>query len=456
MSTAYVLGAGFSYAATGLPLTDEVGNRLLRRLPTAVGRVPESFAGGTFETWMSRISEPQPDLSEVENARNAAMFVEVTHGLHEVLTQAENKALTKPAPEWLIALVRIMHVQQATVATFNYDTILERAALSSDSIDDEGQRRLTEESLYRDLPPVLLRPYGLVSAAADTSTFTLLKLHGSLNWYWTRGDNSGATLGRAFAVGGWRPNGAHVKPHTARAAPGREPFLVPPASAKSAYYQNPVTRQLWRNTAHALREADRVVIAGYSLPVTDLVTVGMLSDALAGRDCRVEVVNPDAGRVADRLAGLGINREHITCHDGEECLSEYTQSLAEAMSAEALSRLSTLEASSQLLVRSGSGFQPIMSIDTDGDTVMLTPADAKLHFGTSVPLGVGDCCQAPACTVQDLLKQAGNRSILEVAHDPTTRSPVIRATTQDNLDGPWVILDLASTTRPGQHPDAAD
>lgn len=448
--TTYVLGAGFSKAAAGLPLTDDLGNLLRKKLSTTPVRVPAEFTGGSFETWMSRISEPQPDLSEVDNARNTALFTEATHVLHEVLTSAENDALTQqPAPpEWVIALVRIMHVQRATVATFNYDTLLERAALSSENLSEDGKRLFEAESLYRDLPPVLQRPHGLVLGSEEIPTLTLLKLHGSLNCYWTRGDNSGATLGRAFDASTWGPDGGYQLEQRERSAPGREPFLVPPAAAKSAYYHNPVTRQIWRNTARALRDADQVVIAGYSLPVTDLVTGDMFTDALADTDSYVHVVNPCPEEVAERLVKLGVKEDRITCH-GDDCLEKYTQRLAEATSMAVLEELRATDSGARLAVRSSRFQQPITAVHTHGQAVVLTPTDTDLRLPNCAGPG-----PVHACTVGDLSRAAANGLSLHVAV-ASDSTGVIRANSLlDHRGNPWVILDVASAGGHTDHPQS--
>jgi len=55
---------------------------------------------------------------------------------------------------------------------------------------------------------------------------------------------------------------------------------VPPSALKSPYYANPVTRETWARGFDALAAAEIVTLVGYSLPLTDLTTVGMLSEAM--------------------------------------------------------------------------------------------------------------------------------------------------------------------------------
>jgi len=129
-----------------------------------------------------------------------------------------------------------------------------------------------------------------------------LKLHGSIDCWWVNGDATGATIVRT--PGGWKD----VAPSYARqgAVPGRAPFLVPPAAGKSWFFQNPLIREVWQRAAAALQEAPAVAFLGYSFPLTDLVTSGMVADRLGGREVLVEVVNRSPGVPLDNLCRLGV------------------------------------------------------------------------------------------------------------------------------------------------------
>jgi hypothetical protein len=98
--------------------------------------------------------------------------------------------------------------------------------------------------------------------------------------------------------------------------PDRVPFIVPPAAAKSPFYANPVTRELWQQAGAAVHHADEIALVGYSVPMTDLVTAGMLGERLRQTSSKVLVVNPDPGRVQDALEALGIDGSRIETLDG--------------------------------------------------------------------------------------------------------------------------------------------
>jgi len=302
-----VLGAGFSRAVSvRMPTTDELGELATEELSDAGVRLPpQGFKNGYFEAWLSRLAEPQPDLRDDENLHNQAWFVRLTQILRDVLASRQEEVMAGSPPWWLRQLIGVAHRQRMTVISFNYDTLFE-AAFDASMVTDWARRtRPSAYHLIGDLPPVPVRAGTYGASPADT--FRLIKLHGSVDCWWVNGDVTGATINR-YPAGAWRHGQPWPDEQTPdQTPPGRTPFVVPPAAAKSSFYRNPVTRELWRRAAVALGEADRVALIGYSLPVTDLVTSGMLADRLQGRDVAVDVVNLDPAPPVAALSRLGIN-----------------------------------------------------------------------------------------------------------------------------------------------------
>ncbi|KRF22911.1 hypothetical protein ASG91_16185 [Phycicoccus sp. Soil802] len=331
-------------------------------------RVPQLFTDGNFETWMSGVAEPQPYLSDEQNADNAALFVAATQALHDILVEREAQALAAPPKPWLLSLMRVLHATRADVITFNYDTLVERAALSAGLFDAEVGSYANMESILDALPPPLTASYAML-APTPMSSFRLMKLHGSLDTYWVRGDATGSTIGRLRGERNW--DGAYPSNfERTKHAPGRQPFLVPPAAAKSAFYDNPITRQLWRNASEALSRADRVAVVGYSLPLTDLVTAGMLREALAGRRVTVDVVNPDAAEVKERLHALGVDGD-LPVHTGAECVANYSAFLANRLGLEVLGALEQVDPNLKVSVASRRGIHPVIRAEATPDGVCL-------------------------------------------------------------------------------------
>ena len=136
-------------------------------------------------------------------------------------------------------------------------------------------------------------------------TFRLLKLHGSLDWWMSPRDPTGATLVREalrFDVDGV-PIGL-LPEDRYRTLTGRELALVPPVLTKGAYFTNLVTRELWTNAAAALANADHVSIVGYSLPPGDSTMAGLLVSTLHREGVDITIVNRTPGDLAERVGHL--------------------------------------------------------------------------------------------------------------------------------------------------------
>lgn len=307
MSTpVYVLGAGFSRAISdSMPVTDELGNAVLERdaeLRKEVGSA--GFSGGDFETWLSRKAEDQPYLSSSENLRSRALYSRAVDLVAQVLVERQNEALAWPAPEWLLHLVEMWHFQRAIVITFNYDTLVE-AAVKAARLPDAETNVLVPWPTVINFTPTGRADLSLAEGgqSANWSSFRLLKMHGSLNWLWVPGDNSGATISRSKLPGIFGTPDPLSEEERRRWFPGREPFLVPPAALKSGYYANPVTREIWRQAFEAFRDSRRVTFLGYSLPATDLSVSGMIKDAMDGPR-QIDVMDLNPRPILERLAAL--------------------------------------------------------------------------------------------------------------------------------------------------------
>ncbi len=158
-------------------------------------------------------------------------------------------------------------------------------------------------------------------------TLRLLKLHGSIDSYWVQGDSSGATINRWDSLGEWMQP---VPPNEAlrhQVLPGRSPFVVPPAAAKSSFYNNPITRELWQTAAVKLEAADVISLIGYSIPPTDLVASGMLSERVIGRGARVEVVNLEPEPIVRRLQDLGVKESLVEVYEGPQSVQRFVAHL---------------------------------------------------------------------------------------------------------------------------------
>jgi hypothetical protein len=136
---------------------------------------------------------------------------------------------------------------------------------------------------------------------------------------------------------------------------GRLPLIVPPTAAKSTYYQIPLLTQLWQDARTALSKDDiRVSIVGYSMPLTDLVTSGMLRETLTERSdesgISIDLVNPCPAPVLGRLGALGADLARVTPFESVEAFTAEYQVRAAREVVDALRRWNLPDMDCLLLV----------------------------------------------------------------------------------------------------------
>jgi hypothetical protein len=129
-------------------------------------------------------------LLEHENLQRRTWFSQISKAIARIIEEYEDKVVTGSGwpPSWLRAFIGTAHGWRATVITFNYDTLVERAVNASSFHDFEVHQNNQVRScdVLGHLPPR--------SDYAETgpySTFRLLKLHGSVSFYHTSGDAAG-------------------------------------------------------------------------------------------------------------------------------------------------------------------------------------------------------------------------------------------------------------------------
>ena len=332
----FILGAGFSKAASEnvtnneetFPVATELLDPILERLDDRLSNAVKPYGGEGFEQWISRLAEDQPHLSADENLERSLAFLRVSHKIGEILTERENSVLERAMPAWLAELLFAWHVRHATVISFNYDNLIECGVMSQHLPMLDRYSVRTHDILNR-LPPLPpsrqseetrvsnIQGGGRRSLAEDyfeqraswMDTFRLIKLHGSISWYWVPDDATGATMQRWPDVGSFGHPVGDQRAEIRRQLPGRELFIAPPSSTKSRYLANPVVRQLWRDAFDALREADRIFFLGYSIPPQDQAAMSLIIEGIGGRKPQIHIVDIHADAVRDNLAKLLVKYE---------------------------------------------------------------------------------------------------------------------------------------------------
>lgn len=292
MGDVFFLGAGFSKSINeSMPcmneLTNAVKNLYGQQFPPMLLNL-----GTDIEMWLTYLSQPQPWLSDSDNLENRALFLRMTASIGHVINGGTRIAITSACPDWVKLLIAYWQKYKSNIITLNYDTLIERAALTTN---------LDTQNLY----PVSLTDVRRASVygAGNFDTFKLYKLHGSVNWYYSGASSFQGEVIYFNIVTGWGTDFDENEKLSMVAAQDKVPLIAPPTAEKSTYFQHETLRQVWRKAASALSEASSIYCLGYSLPETDLGIRFFLHYAKPKTRVPLFIVNKDE-RVINRYQKL--------------------------------------------------------------------------------------------------------------------------------------------------------
>lgn len=196
-----------------------------------------------------------------------------------------------------------------TIVTFNQDLVIENAL-----------ETMSRTRAYAEVPWDIETCYGmrfkefLYSAqssffrSAPTASLQVLKLHGSLNWFYLArsaedAKNSIRRPGKELYCLTNRRIYEGLTYRPGQRASHLLPLIVPPIYEKSSNYKESLGR-LWRLARSAIQSADRLIIFGYSFPENDFAARSLLRSSFhQGELTEVTVIDASAA-VAGRISAL--------------------------------------------------------------------------------------------------------------------------------------------------------
>ena len=233
--------------------------------------------------WMSYLSQVQPWLSGPEMDLHRSLAGRIRQLIGRIVDERAWRISGSAPPEWFSRLVLCWHERQAVIITLNYDTLIESAARAG--VPEEPRTGETLQDNKRHILPGQIYPSYFTNVAArggaglwgeeSLKTFRLLKLHGSVNWYYSgREIFFGETIFYNDIPEFEIPEDENARSKKLGQLMGlvgdKEMLIIPPVSEKTTYFNNETIRALWKEAGEALREASTVYIIGYSLPPSDL------------------------------------------------------------------------------------------------------------------------------------------------------------------------------------------
>lgn len=299
--TVLFLGAGATKSVQG-PMTDEIlpaiyTEKALNAAADPKGQVAKlvKFLESEFHVYPGLPKEQYPGLPLLMSLLDMALerrelfdaewdvgvVAELREAIELGIFDVLEEALVKfPTNNHYYLLERIFPTPAVPqVITTNYDLVVDTTLMHL------SQAR----SPTAGMPNYHCGIANIASVGPEQKFGALLKLHGSLNWLYCRTCQRlelGATDSTRFLSIFGKIMGPDLRSSfTADGAPcgvcGRmlRPLLVAPSHQKD--YRNPHLSQVWYEAQRLLRQADRAIFIGYSLPDDDVEVVYLLKRGLA-------------------------------------------------------------------------------------------------------------------------------------------------------------------------------
>ncbi len=232
--------------------------------------------------------------------------------LHALIPAVFRAAFNDVRCDWHDRIARALRSGDALIS-FNYDTLIDDACRrNSDGIWAADCGYGFDIGVGTDDWSAKTRP-----GPFPEEYLRLLKPHGSLHW--TRVNEDKRTLAL-------RGNPYALSPATKN--------IIPPTWDKTVLGQWP-WKPVWRECSRYLQYARCLIVIGYSVPVTDLMTQALIKSSLGHANLRLlVVVNPDAAarRRVVNLATAGIKPKTRVLEMG--ALEDFGRLLEETRSSE--------------------------------------------------------------------------------------------------------------------------
>lgn len=316
----FILGSGFSKAIhNDMPLLNELTDLVIGRIEeedSIFKNIYEEYVKnrsiGNFEEILTYIYQDFPWKSEEEKHLLYSLYIRLAKIVTEVIEEKQETSVEKEllAKEYIKKFLNYLNDTKANVISLNYDTLLEDLSVA--------ELKPIVDINYTDLYQIpIAYPKSRTTGgfgATDYETYKLLKLHGSINWYYS------ATKEKTFeqiylSIGSKKE----------RELKDLVPVIIPPVLDKTGFFEHSTIKFIWNEAKNLLEEAKKVYIIGYSIPQTDL-TVKFMLQSYISEDCEVTIVNKDKERRGyfRKLFGNKLNEEFI--RDDDRIFEDFVKS----------------------------------------------------------------------------------------------------------------------------------
>ncbi|WED25455.1 SIR2 family protein [Vibrio sp. DW001] len=279
--------------------------------------------------------------------KNESMFHQMSYNeliylFSFVINEIQNGPISKPH----LRLAESVS-QSDVIATFNWDTLIERALEHTSSWNVNQGYSFSPKSVYRN-------GWDDSDTNPNNEMVQLLKLHGSTNWLTIHPNmlDGFTTLNRfvkpedvyvyestkepypchrgrfmegygRFSYGyypvnldmvAYDPDGQKIefvsqpKPHFEKGKAPRDgvptiPLIIPPVKQKKYDQYGELFGSLWSKTSEAIQKADEIILIGYSFPKTDIKSTQLFIQSFMKRvnKPKIKILDPNPEKIAEKF-----------------------------------------------------------------------------------------------------------------------------------------------------------
>lgn len=280
--------------------------------------------------------------NENESMFHQMSYNELIYLFSFVINEIQNGPISKPH----LKLAKYVS-EKDVIATFNWDTLIERALEESSNWNTSQGYSFSPKSIYKN-------GWGNSNKKSNTGMVQLLKLHGSTNWLTIHPNmlDGFSTLNRfvkpedvfvyesteepypchrgrfmegyeRFSYGYYPVNldmvaydhdGEKIefvnqpKPHfeKGKAPTGGVPtipLIIPPVKDKKYDKYGELFSLLWHKTSEAIQNADEIILIGYSFPKTDIKSTQLFMQSFMKRNNKpkIKILDPNPEKIAEKF-----------------------------------------------------------------------------------------------------------------------------------------------------------
>ena len=301
----FFLGAGFSKAINpAYPLMGALSKQTTDKLADKKDILDRYYREDiaahmkdNIEDLLTYLSSDFPFKDDVQRVTNLALYQAIVQILSDVFLELEKKRnepkVIPNSSECSTALGKYIEKHKGKIIdgkenihfiTLNYDEIIEDAVQKAFR-KDFGKYPPTLTDIYK-YPMLSVGARAGFNPLVDFPRIlhpTVLKLHGSVNWYWHAANPYSPIYCDS-------PDMNSPKDWKA----GLIPYIVPPVLDKNAFYNHVALKVLWHEAHKLLKNADEIYIVGFSFPLTDLPVKFLFQSALRDSKAKVYIINAAA------------------------------------------------------------------------------------------------------------------------------------------------------------------